>query len=105
MLQVAVVTGLNGSLIACDDVSLLAVAPETRLNHRELPVKVRLLLQVTHAYVITHGDLATLMRLLTRNDLEQRTLALAVARDEANALALLNGERDVVEEHQVTETL
>ena len=70
VLQVAVVTGLNGSLIARNDVSLLAVAPETRLNNSEVVSKVRLLLQVTYAYVIAHGNLATLMRLLARNDLE-----------------------------------
>ena len=105
VLQLRMVVSLNGSLILRNHLGLLSIALQARLDYRELTVKIRLLLKVAHAYVVAQGNPATLIRLLARNNLQQRTLSLAVAGNESNALSLLHGERYVIEKHQVTETL
>ena len=105
VLQRRVVTALKRRLVSCNDASPFAIALQTGLNHSERRVKIGFLLKITDSHTTTQGNLATVEWLLAGYNLQQRTLTLSIARNESDALTLLNGKRDIIEKHKVTKTL
>ena len=99
------VSAFNRRLVACNDVGLLAVALQAGFNYGKVTVEIGFLFKIPYAYVVAHGYFAAFVRFLSSDYLEQCALSLAVACNESNALAFLNGKRDVIEQHKVTETL
>ena len=92
-------------LITCYDTGLFNIALQTGLDDSEITVEIGLLLKIAYPDATAQSYLSVIKRFFAGYYLQQRTLALSVAGNESDALALLNNKRNVAEKHKVAKTL
>ncbi|MNX87325.1 hypothetical protein D3C86_1192500 [compost metagenome] len=92
-------------VVACEKGAGLGEARLDALAHGRVGVEDELLVQVADAQPPGAHDLAFIRRLLAREDAHERRLPGAIDAQEAEAVALVNGQADVVEDRAALETV
>ena len=105
LIQSGIARRLQALLIFADELQRIVGLVKASLQHGESSRIYRALTKVAYAQVILIYNGATVVPLYACQHIEQRTLASAIAGNEAYALSLSHAKGDALEEHQVAKRL